>query len=812
MSQQIRYRLDDLGWYQFETLCQSLLRSRYGISVEAWGGSGDWGRDAFSESAVKDTVSGDEIVGPICWQAKFVSGANATGAKAGPQLLKAVRDEVVRIKLRKIPSPATYVLMTNCPVSKDLRAKVKEKIKSVLPNADIHVLGGLDLCSLLDDAPRIRVSFPQLLGLADLKSLIGSIVAKPVLERSRLELERSEELAQVFVPTEAYSQALNTLGKYGFVVLTGPPEMGKTTIARIIALAMLGEGRQVYECREPKEVFQLHDRKVSQVFVADDAFGATEYTPRTADLWGEDLDRLFRLVDHDHWLIMTSRPAPLQVALERMHLQGQARLFPKPIDVTVAADLLSPVERALIVYRHAKRASMTRHALDIVKLHIKEIVSNSHFTPERIRRMMHDRQKIFDTMRIDNPKKLSGQVRSLIANEIATPTEAMRKSLHALPPSHMTVLIAILDVPPDDPFEADVSAAYDRHRTSECKLSIQKCINQLDGHFLEIADIHQTDGARVVAWTHPSFRDMLIEYVAEDAGRRQQFMKHMAIDGVQLALSVGGGASGSRDIPLLVNNDDVRRLDERVVELLDCDADLGNRVCHAIHVLIHGRPEIAEERADDLANLLQHVSGAWESSETPIDTAALEYFIDCTLQIGRLVPVPSLVQTFDYLWAQASNGDLGEVLEFLKLVSIARNADPRLLILRSYPEEYIDQLHDCLDAFSSVEESPDPDSVNWGYSQYEEGEWESDCPVRIDEAEERITECEDALGLLADIAEFEPGIAEEAEAISEGLEKNRSAWEQWVGMIEGDGPDQSGSYRAIQDSGTIDVGRIVSDL
>jgi hypothetical protein len=49
----IRYRLDDLGWYQFEWLVQSLLKAEAGTAVESWGGHGDQGRDAYTASRLK---------------------------------------------------------------------------------------------------------------------------------------------------------------------------------------------------------------------------------------------------------------------------------------------------------------------------------------------------------------------------------------------------------------------------------------------------------------------------------------------------------------------------------------------------------------------------------------------------------------------------------------------------------------------------------------------------------------------------------------------------------------------------------------
>ena len=37
-----------------------------------------------------------------------------------------------------------------------------------------------------------------------------------------------------------------------------------------------------------------------QVFIADDAFGSTEYQPDAAERWAVDLDRILRALDANH--------------------------------------------------------------------------------------------------------------------------------------------------------------------------------------------------------------------------------------------------------------------------------------------------------------------------------------------------------------------------------------------------------------------------------------------------------------------------------------------------------------------------------
>ena len=59
------YRLDERGWFQFERLCQSLLKARYGL--EAWGSNGDLGRDAYAEGPLRHPGE-DENDGPFIFK------------------------------------------------------------------------------------------------------------------------------------------------------------------------------------------------------------------------------------------------------------------------------------------------------------------------------------------------------------------------------------------------------------------------------------------------------------------------------------------------------------------------------------------------------------------------------------------------------------------------------------------------------------------------------------------------------------------------------------------------------------------------
>ena len=195
------------------------------------------------------------------------------------------------------------------------------------------VYGERELLDVIRSSPELRLRMPSLLSLDD---------APLAPERATFDIDAARDLARVFVPTPAWHQAVAVLREHNFLVLTGPPEMGKTAIARMLGLARLAEGWEVHECIRPEQVEACFERDRPQLFIADDAFGSTEYRPDAADHWANHLDRILRATDENHWLVWTSRPAPLRAGLRRLHRERGGERFPEPASVQVDAAALGP--------------------------------------------------------------------------------------------------------------------------------------------------------------------------------------------------------------------------------------------------------------------------------------------------------------------------------------------------------------------------------------------------------------------------------------------------------------------------------------
>jgi hypothetical protein len=389
---------------------------------------------------------------------------------------------IERVAADEWNEPRHYGMLTNVVLTASLREQVSEGFKRALPDCNVIAWGGQDISDFLDDSPRVRAAFPQILGLRDLNQILSEVLLKAVHERSRAQLDKAGSLARVFVPTRAYYDALLRLQKHNFVVLTGPPEMGKTTIGLIIGLGKANDGWDFIDCSNPKDFLDARNSDRTQLFLVDDAFGSTEYRPDLALPWADHLEKVLHRVDPTHWLIWTSRPAPLHAALQSMNLEGCAEGFPRPADVSVNSSELSIQEKALILYRHAKAAQLAPSAKTLLKKNLLAVVGNPHFTPERIRRFVSD---VLPSLASAESLTV-GALTKRIEAEIATPTRRMRTSFDKLKTAERDLLVSLLDAAPGTVSEHDLEHAFARHSTEGGAIAARKIAEMLSDHFIRV--------------------------------------------------------------------------------------------------------------------------------------------------------------------------------------------------------------------------------------------------------------------------------------------------------------------------------------
>lgn len=118
--------------------------------------------------------------------------------------------------------------------------------------------------------------------------------------------------------------------------------------------------------------------------------------------------------DRTHWLIWTSRKHIPVHGLERMDLTERSRTAISAAATPVGASVLSELQRARMLYRHAKAKKLPTPVKQLIRRRARRVIDNKKFTPERLRRLIDDVAEngveyAFDSQRFDMGTIMSTQ-------------------------------------------------------------------------------------------------------------------------------------------------------------------------------------------------------------------------------------------------------------------------------------------------------------------------------------------------------------------------------------------------------------------
>jgi hypothetical protein len=538
----LKYRISAIGWYNFELLVQTLLKGIIGPGVTSFGGSKDGGRDATFRGSAGFPNVGSQWRGSWRFQVKYVDFEEAGAAAARSSLKSTFKQEFKEILGRRLKLPNNYILLTNVPLTATTRDELDEIIRASKFPGNFAAVDGKEICQFLDLYPDVRRAYPQLLGLADLEVIIN----RDLYVRSQAYVEQWQPRLATFVQTSAHLTASAVIKKEHFVVLDGPPEAGKTTIAAALALSFASEGFEVIDIRESNEVFRAYDPKRPQIFVADDAIGSVSLDPARADDWSRDLPGVLRKMNKKHLLIWTARRYILEEALAESRLGEAVAEFPGVHDVIVEVGALSPIEKAAMLYNHAKQAGLRPEYKKLIRQKAMNIIHDGNFTPERVRQL---------TEIVLSPSINGRTTRAVtwpdVQKFLDNPSERWIKAYRKLSLSEQALLSAMLDFDGSTP-AGDLKVSYESRAVDlgSKRLSFEESVSRLKHSFLRATISY--DGEELIAVQHPSLRDMLLLDLRDDPTARRRYL--MLASPFGLAGVIGGialtidGSSDNRDL------------------------------------------------------------------------------------------------------------------------------------------------------------------------------------------------------------------------------------------------------------------------
>jgi hypothetical protein len=250
------------------------------------------------------------------------------------------------------------------------------------------------------------------------------------------------------------------------------------------------------------------------------------------------------------------------------------------------------------------------------------------------------------------------------------------------------VLVALLDVPPGAVAEHALTAAVRRHSPNGIAQQPAALVDRLGDHFLRVGD------AGSVTWVHPSWRDLVIDAVAEDPAARAAFLRACSLEGILLALSVAGGA-GARALPLLVADGDWDILADRLGELVPLlEPPDATRLLAAFDAALADAPGVELDAL--VTETLQRIARRWERNHETVPVGLLVVWAAVCERIAEPPRLPDVTAT----WLQLAPGiDTGpsELADWLTLAELLAQRRPDELERFAFPARYVNALAGVLE-------------------------------------------------------------------------------------------------------------------
>jgi hypothetical protein len=474
-----------LSSYDFEELIRDLLQEEWQAPVENFTPGRDQGIDLRCHAGTEQ-----EIV---------VQCKHMPKSKAAALINHLKTDELPKVRAL---APSRYVMATSVGLTPANKKSLSTLFHPYVKAAS-DILGRERINALLRKHPKVETSNFKLWFTST--AVMNRVLHAAEKLQSDFEVERVNRMLPLFVQSEAFPKAREILEETRIVVISGPPGIGKSTLADMLLFAYVERGYEPIIIRDKAhEAKRLLDRKKKQIIYFDDFLGETFLGDRHGyQAQDADLLSFMDAVRHSEQtlFVLTTREHILRSAVSASEKLNHSTILSHRTVLELQS--YSRAQRARILYNHLYFSDLPveyRMALLVDGFYLK-VIEHPNFSPRTI-------SFLASHLRVRHvlPEDFSLHVRNMLDSPEEIWKHAFERQISESSRSLLLVLAA--DSYSSRLTELEVEwESFHRHRAQEYNFSraptdFRQALNELEGTFVTIS-------GQDIKFANPSVRDFL---------------------------------------------------------------------------------------------------------------------------------------------------------------------------------------------------------------------------------------------------------------------------------------------------------------